>query len=163
MNKPKTTIYIIAGEESGDFIASKIMAQFNNSDIIKAEFHGIGGRLMEKNGLNSLFPKEEINMMGFIEILPHISKIYKRINQTIQHIQNIKPDLLITVDSPGFNWQIASRVRKKLPNTRLVHVVAPSVWAYKPGRAKKYAQMFDHLFTLLPFEPPYFTKHGLDT
>lgn len=155
-------LYIIAGEESGDFIGSKIIQALkkNHSRLV---IDGIGGNKMREAGLCSLFPIQNINLMGFIEILPHIFRIKKLINQTIEDIKNKQPQILVTIDSPGFTMRVAKAIKQIMPEVKLIHIVAPSVWAYKAGRAKKYAAIYDHLLTLLPFEPPYFTKENLAT
>ncbi|MBN8512062.1 MAG: lipid-A-disaccharide synthase [Rickettsiales bacterium] len=156
--------YIIAGEESGDYIGSKLIESLKSLGLAEQIiFYGIGGRNMTSCGLKSLFPITEINLMGFVEVIPKIFRIKSLIKQTIQDIINKKPDVLITIDSPGFTYRIAKQIKQLVPNIKLVHVVAPSVWAYKPQRAEKYAKVYDHLLTLLPFEPEYFTPLGLDT
>lgn len=137
------------------------VANFGDSTSIR--FVGVGGRYMEEAGsFKSLFSITSINLMGFVEILPHIFKLKKLIDKTVEDIINSKADLLITIDSPGFTYRVAKRVRKLLPKLKMIHIVAPSVWAYKEDRAVKYAQIYDCLFALLPFEPPYFTRLGLD-
>ncbi len=159
-------IYLIAGEISGDFIASKLMRSL--TDLYQAEgknidFVGVGGKQMEEAGLGkSFFPIKQINFMGFVEIIPHIFKIIKLINQTALDVMQQKPDLLITIDSPGFTYRVAKKVRKLQPDLKMLHIVAPSVWAYRPSRALKYASLYNYLFALLPFEPPYFQKLGVD-
>ncbi len=152
-------IFIIAGEASGDYIGARIMAALKNSSKNAIRFFGIGGELMADEGLLSIFPMSEIALMGFAEIIPHLLRLLRRINETVEKIREINPDILITVDSPGFNYRVA----KKVTGVKKIHVVAPSVWAYKPGRAKKTAEIFDRLLTLLPFELPYFTREGLAT
>lgn len=159
-------IYLIAGEASGDFIGSQLiksLRQLNHSSLTegKIEFCGIGGRLMQEQGLASLFPISEINLMGFFEIIPHIFRLKKLIEQTAMDIIDKNPAILVTIDSPGFTYQVAKRVRKFNPELKMVHIVAPSVWAYKPERAIKYAKIYNHLLALLPFEPPYFEQVGL--
>ncbi len=160
-------LYIIAGENSGDFIGSKLIEKLPwqaNGTTTPLNMSIVGGPKMQKeSGLMSLFPMHEINIMGFLEIIPHIFRIKKRIDETVNDIINKNPDLLITIDSPGFTYRVAKRVRELNKDIKLVHIVAPSVWAYKPGRALKYAKLYDNLLTLLPFEPPYFTKLGLNT
>ncbi len=156
---PKKKIYIIAGEASGDNLGSKLMAALKNAG--KVEFFGLGGDKMAKEGLNSVFPMSEISLMGFLEIIPHIPNLLDRINQTVEDIEKHKPDMVITIDSPGFCCRVASKLQGK--NIPLVHYVAPTVWAYKPKRAEKFARLFDHLLVILPFEPPYFEKVGLKT
>lgn len=154
-------IYFIAGEISGDFIGGNIIQ--NLRDIKGLEFAGVGGKQMEEAGnFKSLFSISEISLMGFVEIIPKIFKLKRLINDTVQDIVKNKPDAVITIDSPGFTYRVAKQLKKLLPNLRLIHIVAPSVWAYKEGRAKKYAKIYDCLLALLPFEPPYFTKVGLD-
>ena len=155
MNK----IYLIAGEASGDNIAAKLMKQLKNI-IPEIEFFGIGGEKMEAEGLNLLFSSREIAYMGFLEIVPHIFKIIRRISQTAENIEQINPDIVITIDSPGFSFRVAKKIKGK---ARLIHYVAPTVWAYKPERAKKIAQLYNHLLVILPFEPSYFTQEGLAT
>ncbi len=155
-------IYFIAGEASGDYIGGKILSQLKEMKP-NIKIHGIGGSNMQEQGLKSLFPMSHLSVMGFIEIIPKIFKFLKLIEQTIDDIINKNPELLITIDSPGFNERVARGVKKRNPKIKLLHIVAPSVWAYKASRAKKYAGIFDHLLTLLPFEPPYFQKHGLAT
>lgn len=161
-----TKIYLIAGEMSGDFIGCHLMTSLKNlyeSESKEITFAGVGGKLMEEAGLvSSLFPIKQINIMGFIEIIPHIFQILKLINMTVDDILSQKPDLLITIDSPGFTYRVAKKVRHLNPNLKILHIVAPSVWAYKPSRAFKYAKIYNYLFALLPFEPPYFYKVGLD-
>lgn len=154
-------IYFIAGEASGDFIGGRIIQNLKNDQELK--IIGIGGRNIEEAGnFESLFPISEINFMGFFEVIPHIFKIKKLINKTVEDIINNKPDILITIDSPGFTYRVAAKVRERLLALKMIHIVAPSVWAYKEGRAAKYAKIYNCLFALLPFEPPYFTKVGLD-
>jgi lipid-A-disaccharide synthase len=159
-------IYLIAGEISGDFIGSHLMQateRLYKSEKLPLEFTGIGGSQMEQAGLgNSLFPINQINLMGFVEIIPHLFTIAKLINHTVADIVQHAPDLLITIDSPGFTYRVAKKVRKILPDLKIIHIVAPSIWAYKPSRALKYAKVYNYLLALLPFEPPYFQQVGLN-
>ncbi len=156
-------LYIVAGETSGDFIGGLLIKAIR--ELVKegknVTFHGVGGKNMSDEGVKSLFPISYISLMGFFEVLPHIFRLKKLIDKTVEDILSQNPDVLITIDSPGFTYRVASKVREIAPHIKLVHIVAPSVWAYKPGRAKKYAKIYDHLLTLLPFEPPYFTACGL--
>ncbi len=154
-------IFLIAGEPSGDALASRMMAGLKAKTDNVIEFFGVGGPLMEEEGLESLFPMDELTVMGIAEVLPKIPTLLKRINQTVKAAQNIQPDLFITVDAPDFSFRVA----RKLKSTSFpkVHYVAPSVWAWRPGRARKIAKLYDHLLTILPFEPPYFEKEGLSS
>lgn len=158
-------IYIIAGESSGDYIGSLLIKELKNLNHANA-FKGVGGHLMEQEaGFTSLFPIKHINIMGFAEIIPHLFHLYHLVQLTVNDIIKWKPDVLITIDSPGFTYRVAQSVHKITniheKKIKLIHLCAPSVWAYKPSRAFKYAQIYDHLLALLPFEPPYFTKVNL--
>jgi lipid-A-disaccharide synthase len=155
-------IYIIAGESSGDLIGSYVIKNLKELDknII---FKGVGGSLMEKQGLKSLFDMYLISVMGIFEILPRLFTIYRLLGKTIKEILEFNPDVLLTIDSPGFNNYVAKKIKQKNPNIKLIHYVAPTVWAWKPKRAKKIAKIFDLLLCILPFEPKYFIKEGLNT
>ncbi|WP_417782438.1 lipid-A-disaccharide synthase [Terasakiella pusilla] len=157
----KKRIYLIAGEPSGDLLGARLMRGLKEQTNNNIEFFGIGGPNMEAEGMTSLFPMKELSIMGLAEIIPHIPKILKRIKQTIQNIETLKPDCLVTIDAPGFTFRVAKKLKGK--GIPLCHYVAPSVWAWKPKRAKKVAQFLDHLMVLLPFEPPYFEREGLAT
>lgn len=156
-------LYLIAGESSGDFIGASLIKSLKNIDETgrNIEFYGIGGSKMQDAGIDSLFSIDQINLMGFLEVLPHLLKISKLIENTVEDILSKNVDMVVTIDSPGFTYRVAERIRAMAPHIKLVHIVAPSVWAYKPGRAKKYARIYDHLLTLLPFEPEYFVVEGL--
>ena len=157
MNK---RIFIIAGEASGDFLGRQLLQSLKQQSQ-NIEIAGIGGSQMEAQGLKSLFPMADLSLYGLFELLPHLFNIFKRIKQTKEAIRVFRPDVLLTIDSPGFCFRIAKYAKQlKIP---VVHYVAPSVWAWKPGRAEKLAKKVevDHLLCLLPFEPPYFTCHGL--
>jgi lipid-A-disaccharide synthase len=152
-------LYIIAGEASGDVLGAGIV----NSLRDEVEIFGIGGPLMKLAGFQSLFDIRDIAVNGLTEVLPHAVKILKRIKQTEEDIKRIKPDIVLTIDSPGFCFRIAKRVRKKQSSIKLIHLVAPSVWAWRPRRAKSIAKIYDRLLTLFDFEPKYFEKYSLDT
>ncbi len=149
---------IIAGESSGDLLGARLMQALP----VNSQFIGVGGPLMEGAGLKSLFPMSDIALMGFAEILPHIFKLKRRIKETVAAILAANPDCVITIDSPGFCFRIAKQLREQGYGGKLIHYVAPTVWAYKPERAAKTAALFDALMVILPFEPPYFEKEGMD-
>mgnify|MGYP002143999649 CR=1 FL=1 len=156
------SIYLIAGEASGDFLGAQLIKALRSSDL-SITFKGIGGDLMTAQNFSSLFPMQELSLMGIAEIIPHIPRLYRRIQQTVNDIVAQKPNVLVTIDSPGFCHRVAKAVKKKLPNLKIVHYVAPSVWAWRPGRAKKLGKWVDHLLTLFPFESQYFLPYGLKT
>lgn len=155
-------IFIIAGEPSGDLLGGRLMAALKRHSSGNVEFAGVGGGRMAVEGLNSPFPITELSVMGLAEILPRIFNLRRRVRQTAHAIEQYLPDILITIDSPGFCFAVLKRLRRDQA-TRRIHYVAPSVWAWRPGRVHKFAREFDHLLTLLPFEPRYFEPEGLDT
>lgn len=154
------SIYIIAGEPSGDALGGKLIHALK-AKLGDVTLHGVGGQRMEEAGLQSLFPMSELSIMGFVELIPHIPHLLKRIDQTVADILEKRPNVVVTIDSPGFTFRVAKKLQDA--GIPLVHYVAPTVWAYKPERAAKIAKLFDHLMVLLPFEPPYFEKEGLQT
>ncbi|PZQ99578.1 MAG: lipid-A-disaccharide synthase [Cereibacter sphaeroides] len=153
-------LYLIAGEPSGDALGAALMAGLKalKPDV---SFHGIGGPLMQAEGLTSLFPMEELSVMGIAEVLPKYRALKRRIAQTAEDVLAERPAALITIDSPDFCLRVASRVRARDQGIRTIHYVAPSVWAWRPGRAAKMARVIDHVLALLPFEPPYMTIAGM--
>ncbi len=155
-------LYIIAGEPSGDTIGYSLIRELKtkNNDI---QISGVGGDHMAMTGFQSLFNIAQISVGGIMEIIPHVFKIQRLIAQTVQDIQNKRPDVVITIDSPGFSFRVAKKVRKTMPNIKLIHYVAPSVWAWRPKRAKYIAAIYNHLLTLFKFEPKYFTQENLPT
>lgn len=159
MNRP-LRIFLIAGEASGDFLGAGLMRSLKEEHS-DTEFFGVGGNLMTEEGLTSIFPMEEISIMGIAEVLPKLFHILARIRQTSHEILKTKPDVVITIDSPDFCLRVVKKVKSKTKSIPCIHYVAPSVWAWRPGRAKKVAKFLDHILTLLPFEPPYFEKYGL--
>lgn len=126
-----------------------------------ARFLGVGGPAMAAEGLDSLFPMDELSVMGIVEVLPKYRQLKARIAQTARAVAEARPDVLITIDSPDFCLRVAREVRSVLPDLRTVHYVAPSVWAWRPGRATKMAKVIDHVLAILPFEPPYMQAAGM--
>ena len=124
-------------------------------------FDGIGGPQMQAEGLVSRFPMQELSVMGLAEVLPKFLHLKRRIAETAQAVIDTRPDVLITIDSPDFCLRVAARARAAGP-LHTVHYVAPSVWAWRPGRAAKMARVIDHVLALLPFEPPYMQAAGMD-
>ena len=158
----KKKIFILAGEVSGDQLGGIILKKLKTSnDTIN--FYGIGGKNLIKLGLKPIFPMEKISLMGLIEVLPKIPQLLSLIKLTINKIIDIRPDLIITIDAPGFNFRILKKLKQLNVNIPNIHVVAPTVWAWKANRAKKIASYVDNLFVLYPFEKKYFTPHGIKT
>lgn len=155
-------VFVLAGEPSGDLLGGRLMVAIRRIGPVGVRFSGVGGESMTAQGLVSLFPMAELSLFGVFEIIPKIPGLLRRIEETARAVAAARPDVVVTIDSPGFNARVARRVRELAPEIPLVHYVAPTVWAWKPHRAKRYARLFDHLLALLPFEPPYFTREGLD-
>lgn len=159
----KTTskkIYIIAGEPSGDQLGGYLMAALQNlrDDIT---FRGIGGTHMQCHGLTSLFNMHDLSLIGIWEILPNIPTLIRHRNHAVRDIIAWQPDMIITIDSPGFTKQIIKKIRASCPKMIAIHYVAPSVWAWKEYRKYFYRDYYDHLLCLFDFEPRYFLDIGL--
>lgn len=155
-----TRFFVIAGEPSGDNLGAALLEGLKELDP-EVTFNGIAGPNMQAQGMTSLFPMEELSVMGLAEILPKYRHLKRRIAQTAQAVLDQKPDALITIDSPDFCLRVARIVRAADPSIRIVHYVAPSVWAWRPKRALKMAPHVDQVLALLPFEPPYMEAAGM--
>lgn len=154
-----TVVALVACEPSGDALGGRIMAALRERLDGRIRFLGVGGPAMQANGLDSLFPMDELTLFGLAELLPHLRLIWRRLRQTARVITETQPDIVVTIDAPGFNFPLARRLKgRRFP---VVHVVAPTVWAWRPRRADDMATFLDHLFVLLPFEPPWFERVGL--
>ncbi|KFE35325.1 lipid-A-disaccharide synthase [Thioclava atlantica] len=153
-------VFVIAGEASGDKLGGALMAGLETL-APGIEWQGIGGPEMETKGLQSRFPMEELSVMGIMEVLPKYRHLKRRIAETAEAVVAMAPDALITIDSPDFCLRVARLAKQKRPDLKVIHYVAPSVWAWRPGRAQKMAQVVDHVLALLPFEPPYMEAAGM--
>lgn len=151
--------FLIAGEVSGDRLGAALMAGLKELDP-GVVFSGIGGPQMQAQGMESLFDMEDLSVMGLAEVLPKYRHLKARIRQAADAVLAAQPDALITIDSPDFCFRVAKRVRAAAP-IRTIHYVAPSVWAWRPGRAQKMARVIDHVLALLPFEPPFMEAAGM--
>jgi lipid-A-disaccharide synthase len=154
-------IFIVAGEPSGDALGGALMAALRERAGNRVRFAGIGGESMAEQGLSSLVPLSDLAVAGIAEVLPRAPLILRRVRETARAIQEMRPDAVVTIDSSGFSWRIAHRLRRAGERLPLIHYVAPMVWAWRTGRARRMARWYDHLLTLLPFEPPYFERVGL--
>jgi lipid-A-disaccharide synthase len=115
---------------------------------------------MQAEGLTSLFPMEELSVMGLTEILPRLRSLLARVTQTAEAVLDLKPDALITIDSPEFSLRVAAKVKARAEHMPTIHYVAPTVWAWRAKRARKMAKSIDHVLALFPFEPPYMQARG---
>jgi lipid-A-disaccharide synthase len=153
------TLFLIAGEPSGDAIGARLMAALKARTGGAVRFAGVGGERMASEGLASIFPMSDISLFGAAEIIPKVPLILRRVRETVAAIGEARPDAVVSIDVPGFAFRVVERLRAaEFPR---IHYVAPTVWAYRPGRARRIARFLDHLMVLLPFEPPYFEREGL--
>lgn len=152
-------VFVIAGEPSGDALGGALMEGLNGlrRDIT---YQGIGGPLMQVQGLQSQFSMSELSLMGIGEILPKYFHLKRRIRETVDAVVTSGADVLVTIDSPDFCLRVAKAVKAR-SSIRTVHYVAPTVWAWRPKRAEKMAGFIDHVLALLPFEPPLMTRAGM--
>ena len=152
-------IFVIAGEPSGDKLGGALMAGLRQlrPDVT---FQGVGGPLMQAQGMRSQFPMDELSIMGIAEVLPKYFHLKRRIREVATAVIAAKPDVLITIDSPDFCLRVA-RLVKDASRIRTVHYVAPTVWAWRPKRATKMAKVIDHVLALFPFEPPLMQAAGM--
>ena len=147
-------IAIVAGESSGDALGAPLMRALRvELSPRKVSFVGVGGPAMEGEGLRSLFPLSDVAVMGFSAVIARLPLILRRIRDTAALILAAKPDALVIIDSPDFTHRVARRVRAKLPDLPVIDYVSPSVWAWRPGRARAMRTYVDHVLALLPFEP----------
>jgi len=153
-------VFVIAGEPSGDALGAALMAALKTLEP-GVMFSGIGGAAMAGQGLASRFPMSELSVMGLAEILPKYLHLKRRIRETARAILHAAPDLVVTIDSPDFCLRVLAQARAANPALRTVHYVAPTVWAWRPGRAARMARVVDHVLALFPFEPPYMRAAGM--
>jgi len=158
--KKNIRIFIIAGEKSGDELGGALIHELKKVSN-NVEFLGIGGNKMIDQGLNSIINIKLLSIMGITEVLLKIPKVLKLLKLTEKEILKFKPDILITIDSPGFNLRLQNKLQ--YIEMKRVHYVAPSVWAWKSYRAKKMSKYLDLLLVLFPFEKKFFSKEGLST
>jgi len=151
-------IYVVAGESSGDALGGRLMAALATArpDI---SFAGIGGAEMARHGFASLFPMRDLALMGLLEVVPRLRQLQRRLRETEADIARLRPDAVVTIDSPGFTLRLLRAIAPLgIPRA---HYVAPQVWAWREGRVKRFPGLWESLLCLLPFEPAFFARHGL--
>jgi lipid-A-disaccharide synthase len=147
-------VWLVAGEESGDQLGAKLMRALKTKfDAGRLAFGGVGGHAMAAEGFASLFPLADIAVMGITAVIGRLPTILDRIARTADAVVKADPDILVIIDSPDFTHRVARRVRARSPKIPIVDYVSPTVWAWRPGRAKAMRAYVDHLLALLPFEP----------
>jgi len=154
------TIAIVAGEESGDNLGADLVEALNARLPAVPSYIGVGGDRLTGLGLKSIFDMSDVSVMGLTAVLQRLPLIVKRVYQTVDGIIAANPDVLVIIDSPDFTHNVARRVRKRAPHIPIVGYVSPSVWAWRPGRARKMSRYVDDLLALLPFEPAIHRKLG---
>jgi len=154
-------IFLIAGEPSGDALGAALIAALRQRAGSALRVAGIGGERMREQGIESLVALEDLAVFGLVEVLPRVPLILRRIREVAAAVRAMRPDAVVTIDSPDFTWRVAARLRKQGEILPVIHYVAPMVWAWRAGRARKMARWYDHLLALLPFEPRFFENAGL--
>ena len=153
-------IFILTGEASGDKLASKVIENLKRLEP-NIEYLSVGGENLKKIGIRSIYDLKEITYLGFTNVILNIIKNKKKINDTVKAIENFKPDILFTVDSPDFTLRVAERVKVNNPDIKTIHYVAPQVWVWREGRVKKIKKFIDHILLLFNFEKTYFEKENM--
>ena len=153
-----TLIYMIAGEASGDALGARLI-QAITLRRPEIRFAGVGGSQMAAHGVDSLFPIQDLALMGLLEVLPRLFQLRRRLHQTVADITVRRPDVVVTIDSPGFTLRVLNAIRPL--GVRRAHYVAPQAWAWRESRVRHYPGLWDQLLCLLPFEPDFFAGHGL--
>ncbi len=151
-------IYLVAGEQSGDVLGGRLMEALRAARP-EVQFAGVGGPRMVEQGLDPIFPMQDLAVMGLLEVLPRIRQLGRRLGQTEQDVRVRRPDVLVTIDSPGFTLRLLRRLTGS--GIRRVHYVAPQVWAWREKRVREFPGLWERLLCLLPFEPDFFARHGL--
>jgi len=154
-------IFLVATEESGDRLGANLMKVLRQRLGGAVQFEGVGGRAMAIEGLTSRFPIEELSIIGFAAVVRQLPAILRRIRETAEAVVAAAPDILVIIDSPDFTHRVAKRVRATAPQIPIVDYVSPTVWAWRPGRARAMKPYIDHVLALLPFEPAAYEElHG---
>jgi lipid-A-disaccharide synthase len=151
-------IFLIATEESGDRLGASLMKVLRQRLGGAVRFEGVGGHAMAREGLATLFPIEQLSIMGLAAVAKQLPMLLRRINETAAAVTQASPDVLVIIDSPDFTHRVARRVRASDPSIPIVDYVSPSVWAWRPGRARAMTTYVDHVLALLPFEPEEYRK-----
>lgn len=159
---PPMRVMVLAAEPSGDRLGAGLIRAMRARSGTELAISGIGGPAMRAQGVKSLFPITDLAVMGLVEVIPRLPRLARRVRKAARHVIREQPDIVVTIDSPDFMHRVVARARPKCPRTGFVNYVAPSVWMWRPGRAKKVARLYDLQLALLPFEPEWFKRQGLD-
>lgn len=151
--KEPLRLFLVAGEHSGDRLGGALIQALRARSGRQLQLAGVGGESMQEEGCSSLFPLSDVAVMGPFAILKRLPTLIGRVRQTVDAAIAMKPDALVILDSPEFTHAVAKRVRRQLPKVPVIDYVSPSVWAWRPGRAKRMRAYVDHILAILPFEP----------
>lgn len=152
-DRRRLRLALIAGEHSGDLLGGKLMEALNRATGDGIDYAGVGGEHMAAEGLRSIFPLAEVAVMGPMSILPRLPRLVRRVWRAVDATVRFEPDAVVIIDSPEFTHPIARRIRKRCPSVPIIDYVSPSVWAWRPGRARRMRGYVDEVMALLPFEP----------
>ena len=155
-------IFVLTGEPSGDKLAAKAISKLKqiNNNIV---YLSVGGTHLKSTGIDSIFKLEEITYLGFTRVILNLFKIKRKINYAVKKILEFNPDILFSVDSPDFTLRVAKIVKKRNPNIKTIHYVAPQVWLWRESRVKKIKNFIDHILLLFNFEKKYFDKENVNS
>jgi len=156
MKLEKRKIAIIAGEVSGDKIGSDLINEIKSS--FDTELCGIGGQELKKQGLKSLFPYDELSIIGIWGIVKNIFTLKNRVDSTVDAINRFNPELLIIIDCPEFTHRVAKKVKKIMPHLVIINYISPTIWFWRQGRARKMNKYISHILSIFPFEPALYDK-----
>ncbi|MGZ8202188.1 MAG: lipid-A-disaccharide synthase [Burkholderiales bacterium] len=151
-------VFLVAAEPSGDHLGASLMNALRDRTAVR--FSGVGGAQMLAAGLTSLFPTDELHIIGFGEVMKRLPFLFRRIRETVAEAVAASPDVLVIIDSPDFTHRVARRVRAAAPYIPIVDYVCPQVWAWRPWRARAMRRYLDHVLALLPFEPAFLERNG---
>lgn len=149
------------GEESGDFLGAQLINNLKKK-YPEASFVGLAGNLMQKEGMESLFPIKDLSVMGLIDPLLNLNRLLRRRKQLIDFILEEQPEFFIGIDSPSFNAGIAKRIKSKT-NTKTIQYVCPQFWAWRKRRASRFKNYLDHIYSIFPFEEKLLAKEDMSS
>jgi len=154
----KKKIFIITGEASGDKLASNIVTHLKKSNL---DLSAIGSDHLRKQKVKIIFDSSKLSVMGFSDVLKKASFFLNKIDFTINYIKQYKPDIIFSIDCPDFSFRVENKIKKHLPNIKILHMVAPTIWAWRESRALFFKKFIDHIFLLFPFETKIFNKYKI--
>jgi len=158
----RNKIFVLTGEPSGDKLAAKAVSKLKQTND-NIEYLSVGGNHLKSIGIDSIFKLEDITNLGFTKVIINLFPIKRKINYAVQKILEFDPDILFSVDSPDFTLRVAKEVKKKNPNIKTIHFVAPQVWVWREHRVKQLKSFLDHILLLFPFEKKYFDKENIQS